>query len=28
MIELIDVEKSYRTRFGKRPVIRPTTLVF
>ena len=28
MIELIGVEKSYRTRFGKRPIIRPTDLVF
>ena len=28
MIELIEVEKSYRTRFGKSPVIRPTNLVF
>ncbi|MFN3816866.1 ABC transporter ATP-binding protein [Brevundimonas sp.] len=28
MIELIDVEKSYRTRLGLRPVIRPTNLAF
>lgn len=28
MIELIDVEKSYRTRLGRRPVIRPTNLAF
>ncbi|MFN3536470.1 MAG: ABC transporter ATP-binding protein [Brevundimonas sp.] len=28
MIELINVEKSYRTRLGKRPVIRPTNLAF
>ncbi|MEH6663764.1 MAG: ABC transporter ATP-binding protein [Brevundimonas sp.] len=28
MIELIDVEKSYRTRFGKQQVIRPTNLSF
>ena len=28
MIELIDVEKSYRTRQGLRPVIRPTSMAF
>lgn len=28
MIELIGIEKSYRTRYGRRTVIRPTNLVF
>lgn len=28
MIELIDLEKSYLTRHGRRPIIRPTNFVF